>query len=409
MDVTVIVILNIQLIIQILIQILIQIIHAMGGATYRFQTPMVMRTKNIEDATMKTIIAEVTYKCNLQCKYCCVGNAEDLNFMSDETVINLHLKVSKWNEAGETTIIWHGGEPLLAGIDFFKRILEIQKSIPNHKFLNCIQSNGTLLNDTLFDFFEENEMKIGISLDGLRVAHDINRPYKNGQSSFYDTLYWIKKRKIGGAICILNKNTSAYIELIYDFSKENKIKFKFNPQNQMGRALINDDLELTNEELTSTYIRLFDLWYQDKREYRADIDLFDNITNGLIAINNRSENVIPYNCNFKNDCQYKFLCVSPNGDLYPCGRFVGEKEFLYGNINEEGEISDKLDNHIRQRFLERHKGLIECESCKYKELCNSGCPHTSYLAYNDIMQKHPLCTVYKKLYEYIQKKIFPES
>ena len=353
----------------------------------------------------KTIIAEVTYLCNLKCKYCHVSKLDNSVFMSELTLQNMHLKVSKWNEGGETTIIWHGGEPLLAGIDFFYKVLEIQRTIPNIVFKNCIQSNGTLLTDSSFDFFDDNDLNIGFSLDGIRVAHDINRPYKNDQSSFYDTLYWIKQKIKGGAICVLNKTTIENIELIYEFSKENQLAFKYNPLFQMGRALEHDNLGLSDDELLTAYKKLFDLWHDDDPKERARIDFFDSVFQGIKIINGEDGKIVPFNCIFNNNCQHIYLCVAPNGDLYPCSRFAGEKEFLYGNINEERDLSDILDNEIRDRFLERHKGLDECKSCKYLQLCNSGCPHTAYLAYGDIMRKHSLCQVYFDFYEYVQSKI----
>jgi len=358
-----------------------------------------------QDNPLKTIIAKVTNNCNLQCKYCSVGDVNDVDFMSDETLLNLHTKASKWSEIDETAIIWHGGEPLLAGIDFFKKILEIQKLIPNHKFINSIQTNGTLLDGTLRKFLKTNHFKLGLSLDGIEITHDLNRPYKNGNSSFQDTLLWIKRKKRRHACCVLNKNTYSHIEQIYEFSKKNTINFKFLPQYRAGRASDDTNLELSNDELASAFIRLFDLWFEDKPNERANIHLFDYLTSRLNKTKNESEVIPHYDCSFQNDCQYRFLGVAPNGDLYPCGKFVGEKEYLYGNINEEGEISEKLNNPMRENFLERHKGLKECELCKYKDFCNSGCSHTAFVTCGSIMRKHPACGAYKKLFEHIEKKM----
>jgi len=137
------------------------------------------------------------------------GDEKHNNTMDETTLNNLILKLAQWKKSGESHIIWHGGEPLLAGIDFFKKIVELQALIKNHIFENSIQTNGTLLNYEYLDFFERHNFKLGFSLDGCKTSHDLNRPYKDGLSSFEDTLKWMQEaraRKIGGkgAICVLN-------------------------------------------------------------------------------------------------------------------------------------------------------------------------------------------------------------
>ena len=355
---------------------------------------------------MYTIIAKVTHDCNLQCKYCYVGDDAEKGRMNDETLYNLLTKTAELNKGGKTSIIWHGGEPLLMGIDFYKKIIEYQKAIPNHTFNNSIQSNGTLLNEQFLDFFEENKFRIGLSIDGIKATHDQNRPCKSGKSSFESALNWVtelKKRKIGGgAICVLNKNTAPHITEIYKFAKEKQINFKFNPQLPTGQALINDDLGLTPEELADIYIELFDMWFFDNAEYIPRIEPFEGIIKGMgESKNKKHREVIPFGCCFRNNCAYSFLAVVPNGNIYPCGRFVGDNKFLYGNINS-GELSEVLKNPIRQEFIERNKGLIDCAKCEYQKICNSGCPDHSYLFYNSIMHKDPYCYTYKKLFKHIE-------
>jgi uncharacterized protein len=361
---------------------------------------------------MYTIIAKVTHECNLQCKYCYVSDDAETGRMDDETLQALLHKAAKLNTEGKTSFIWHGGEPLLMGIDFYKKIVEIQKTIPNHVFHNSIQSNGTLLNKTYLDFFEEYKFRIGLSIDGIKITHDKNRLCKSGKSSFEDALAWIdelKKRKIGGgAICVLNKNTAPHIAEIYKFSKEKQINFKFNPQLPAGQALKNDDLGLTPEELAKTYIELFDMWFFDNAEYIPRIEPFEGIIKGIgESKNKKHREIIPFGCCFRNNCAYSFLAVVPNGNIYPCGRFVGDTNLLYGNVNV-GELQETLQNPIRQKFIERNKGLTECTKCEYNKICNSGCPDHSYLFYGDIMHKDPYCYTYKKLFKHIENILINE-
>lgn len=361
---------------------------------------------------MYTVIAKVTHNCNLQCKYCYVSDDAEQGYMNKKTLSNLITKIAKLNVDGKTSIIWHGGEPLLMGINFYKSIIDIEKTIPNHIFSNSIQSNGTLLTEQYLDFFEENKIRIGLSIDGTKFTHDKNRLCKNGNSSFDDALFWVdelKKRKIGGgAICVLNKNTAPYINEIYNFAKEKKINFKFNPQLPAGKAIINEDLGLTPEELAQVYVNLFDIWFFDDAEYTPRIEPFEGIIKSLGESKNRKHrDIIPFGCCFRNNCAYSFLAIVPNGNVYPCGRFVGDRSFLYGNIND-GSLDSILQNNIRNKFIERNTGLKECVKCEYNKICNSGCPDHSYLFYENIMHKDPYCYTYKTLFKHIETVLMNE-
>jgi len=359
---------------------------------------------------MFTIIAKVTHDCNLQCKYCYIGDDAEKGGMDSLTLSNIISKIPILNTGGVTNILWHGGEPLLMGIDFYKTAVKLQNEIPNHKFNNSVQSNGTLLNNELVDFFEKHNFQIGLSLDGYKATHNINRPQKNGKSSFEETAYWIKelkRKKIGGSsICVLNKNTAPHIIDIYNFAKNNAINFKFNPQLPAGRAKVNFDLALTPDELADTYIKLFDMWFYDESDFIPRIEPFEDIIEN-IGYNKNSKSNIPSECVFNNNCANSFMAIEPNGNVYPCGRFTGNHDFLYGNINER-EFADILDNPVRDKFMERHQGLTECDSCEYKMICNSGCPNHSFLFYGSIQHKDPLCITYKKLFKHIEIALIDE-
>ena len=108
--------------------------------------------------THKTVIVKVTHACNLNCRYCCVGDNFDHQIISETTLDNLFKKLSVTST--DSTIIWHGGEPLIAGLDFYKKVIELQSQYPNHLFKNSLQTNGTLLTNEYLDFFKTNHFSI---------------------------------------------------------------------------------------------------------------------------------------------------------------------------------------------------------------------------------------------------------
>jgi len=204
----------------------------------------------------------------------------------------------------------------------------------------------------------------------------------------------------------VNKNTIPHIKEIYNFSREKRIYFDYKFQEPAGRAKINDELNISPEELVDSYINLFDLWVADDYEQRPSNRFFEWVIECIDNLaNNRGYIINPINCAYKNQCQHSFIAISPEGDIYPCGKFVGESDFLYDNINNSKTLSQILNNDIRKTFLKRHEGLAECESCRYLSMCNSGCPSNSFLFTGNIMSKNPFCYTNHKFFNYVSEKL----
>ena len=149
----------------------------------------------------KTVIVKVTHSCNLNCRYCCVGDVPEYQIIKENTIDNLFKKIA--DNCSESTIIWHGGEPLIVGLQFYKRAVELQAKYPHHKFKNSLQTNGTLLTEEYLDFFEQNHFALGFSLDGCKLSHNLNRPFKGGRDSFEITFKWYKeveRRGMNGSV-----------------------------------------------------------------------------------------------------------------------------------------------------------------------------------------------------------------
>lgn len=357
----------------------------------------------------KTVIVKVTHTCNLNCRYCCVGDVVGHSVISETTIDNLFRKLADYTT--ESHIVWHGGEPLIAGLPFYKKVVELQAKYPNHRFKNGIQTNGTLLTDEFLDFFQANNFSIGFSIDGCQISHNMNRPFKGGNDTFDIIFKWYKEAERRGmhpgAICVINANTAKYIKEIYAFAKNDKVAFKFNPQYPAGRASLNVDLGLDDEQLAKAYIELFDLWFDDAQGERAYINLFDNFVGGITKItNNQTSSIYGYDCAWANRCQKSFIGLSTDGDVFPCGKFVDQIDFLYGNINDDITLEKMLDNDIRKQFLTRHEeGVKECKNCRYLKLCSSGCPHTAHLFTGNLFSKNPFCKSNMLLFEHIEKRL----
>jgi len=319
------------------------------------------------------------------------------------------------------TFLWHGGEPLLMGVDFYKKAVEFQKEYANGKEIkNTMQSNAILINDSYLDFFEENRFSVGSSMDGPEHIHNMNRIYQDGSGSFKDVLsglekIWARNKKIrertpkgerphhlgGGVITILTKKNIERLDEIYEFFKSRKLSFKLNPLIKSGNALNNyEDFGIGPSEYGEALVKLFDKWYNEPGE-GIDIDPLSQIIGDLITRK-------PHSCSFSKNCGESFISIGPRGDIYPCGRFDGDLKNRLGNIHTSSLEKLIQLNKTSKMELKSCKNIKSCMDCSYEDICNSGCRHNAYMVRGKLTDKDFYCASYKMLFKHIEEKIMPE-
>ncbi len=362
-----------------------------------------------------TAIVKPTHECNLACKYCYVEEGAEQGRMSSKTLENFIEQMLSIPGKDNVHFIWHGGEPLLMGLDFYREAVNIQNRLnKNKKIDNCMQSNATLIDDKVLDFCEEYNFDIGSSLDGPEEIHNLTRVYSDGRGSFKDVwkgLQMLKQRNAelrkrakegehpkylgGGAITILTSKNIGRINEVYDFFKTNKMSIKINPLIKSGKAKNNfEELSIGPKEYGKSLVKLFDSWFYEK-EKGIDVDPLSSILGNLMTGK-------PVNCNFGESCRNSFISVGPLGDVYPCGRFDGVKEYWLGNVNETS--MDKMINSKSHLSMSKRK-VEECSPCKYNKICNSGCMHNAYMKKGSIQDKDYYCASYKILFEHLDKAL----
>lgn len=357
-----------------------------------------------------TIIVKPTTRCNLQCSYCYVDPDEELMNMDEQTLQNLLFQSPSLVESnGKVRILWHGGEPLLVGLTFYRKALAIEKEVQEEygvKIENSMQSNITLVDDDVARFIKEHNIHVGTSIDGPAHLHDITRKYPDGRGSFNKVMEGVENLKRNGvnfgAICVLNKTNKDHIREIYEFYKSIGLGLKLNPLILSKRVKANkESLGITSEDYLQALKELFNLWYYDPQPtiYVETIghEIIEPILVGRCGL-----------CSYgSTSCQEHFVSVYPNGDVYPCGRFGGKDEFLFGNINNT-DFSTILKSEKRKPFLERTERLEECKSCSVKSLCNGGCPHNAYEEFGTVLARDPYCSARRGIINYVKEKIKPD-
>lgn len=331
--------------------------------------------------------------CNMDCVYC-FHNSHNKNMekMSLNTLEKLMSVIIPAYE--QVTFIWHGGEPLSMGMEFYKKALEYEEKYgkENKKIENLMQTNLTLLTDELAEFLIKNGFKLGSSYDGIQ--NEITR----GKSS--EILNGRNILKSHGGNCgviqvVSKKNVTSLIES-YEFFKKRNINYSLNMY--ISDSENDDELALDIEEYIERVNELFDYWLMDKSS-NVRITLFREII-GFILFNRKS--ICTY-CS----CMGHWLAVRPQGDIYPCNRFF-PKQYEMGNIWDY-DTADKIfesQGYIRllKKAIERRE---KCKKCEIYKFCEGGCNNNA-LNENGIENNggnscRSLIQIYKHIYAKISQ------
>lgn len=357
------------------------------------------------------IIIKPTYGCNLGCRYCYLSSeTKRFDFLDCDFAIQIINQIKHFCEnhhRQNMTIIWHGGEPLLWGIDNYKKVFSfMRKEFHDYPYRNSLQTNLTLLTQEYIDLFNEYDVRLGFSLDGPQYIHDKQRVQKNGQGSFslvMNKLSLCKQNKLPiGCISVATKNHIGHMQEFYDFMNQNKVDFKMNPLFISGEAAKNENiLGLSVNEYAKLIIELFDLMFDDPNCQVSNSN-FVEVASSLIT--NKTAG-----CMLGENCQGNFIAISPKGDVFPCGRFCDNEYelFSYGNLHKVpmSEIMKKIylsDSYRRFEYINKS----ECCKCEFFSICHGGCLHDGYLKSGDFKHKTVLCPAYKQIFTHIKHKLY---
>ncbi len=351
---------------------------------------------------MLTAVIELTEKCNLGCTFC-LRPSFNAPLMSLEILEKIIKHLFEY-EKERIDFIWHGGEPLLLGLPFFKKIVEFQKKYNNNKtkVLNNVQTNATLLTKDFIKFFEQTGFLIGTSIQGPKGIHDKTRIDLLGNGSFERVISKIKQLKEkSSAIAVLTKDILGKEEETYKtlkkYSRGARISEYF-PGGKIPKEKGGDLSMPTPEEYGKSMIRFYEIWKRDKHplELRPITEIIQSFIQG------KSNGCIysQYSCNFI------VLGIKCNGDFYTCLRAAGNKKFFLGNVKKENPLN-KFPTYGKRNYKKRMNALKKegCLDCEFFNQCNGGCPQESLRLFGDYNHKTYYCKGRKMLLEEIKKDI----
>lgn len=318
------------------------------------------------------IIKTVGVACNLKCRYCWFNSLDQskVERMPEKLLEKLVRDYAEADDSGSFQFIWHGGEPLLAGIKFFEAALRFQKLyMAGAKIKNVIQTNGTMLTPNWVSFFLENRFKVGVSLDGPREFHDAYRITPRGAGSYNRIMKnLVSARKLGlkfSVIATVNKSNVGAPDELFDFFVGHGINsFGFNMVFERDSVGIPMSFSISNEEYADFQCRIFDRWLE-RDDPKLRIRHIDSIVGGMLGLPVRS-------CIYAGTC-HRFFNINSNGDVYPCERLTDAPRL--GNL-QESSLSDIVRASPYQAHCTMTNDLpSDCKSCRFLKVCRNGCTH----------------------------------
>ena len=348
------------------------------------------------------LIKPTSANCNMNCSYCfykCLSsNREQYSkgFMSEETLEELVRQAIAYAD-GSLTFAFQGGEPTLAGINFYKKALELQKKYnTKHLYIeNTIQTNGLLIDDAWAKFLAENHFLVGLSLDGPRKLHDCYRKDTEGNGTFERLMetvnLFVRYRVDYNVVSVITNETAKKASFLYKFWKRNGFRFiQFIPCMDEEHRRIPDAEKSCFAVEPVQYGRflceIFDLWYADFKQGTAmDIRMFSNLAQ--IAAGFQAEE-----CGM-NGCCNCYFAVEGDGSVYPCD-FYCMDEWKLGTV-ADGFAFLFASDKSKEFMLTSHHVAEKCKICPYFTLCRGGCRRWRESLLNEKLPVNKLCPAYE--------------
>ncbi len=338
--------------------------------------------------------------CNLACDYCyyshVAGNPTGISAIPATVLDPFFEDYMSHVAGGQATFVWQGGEPTLAGLPYFERIvtMEARHARPHTLIGNAIQTNAILVNDAWAEFFRQYQFLVGVSLDGPQAIHDARRTDARQQGSFRRVLRGIDHLRKRGVefniLTVLHKGNVGKARELMAFYREEGFKWvQFIPCMSFSAQGTNSDgvYEITPEEYGRFLCDAFDAWVG---EPALSIRFFDNFLN--VANGGQGEL-----CILQESCP-PFLVVERDGSVYPCD-FLISPEWRMGNIASDS-VFDLLRGDTYRSFQTLKPNVVpECKTCEWFAACHGGCPR-SRGATLGTPQVDYFCASYKEFYRH---------
>ena len=356
------------------------------------------------------LIKPASSACNMACKYCFYRDVAEHREQAFEGMLSLQ-KMERVIRAGmeyadhSCSFAFQGGEPTLAGLDFYRGVVELQKKYARSglEIHNAIQTNGMLIDEEWAAFLAENRFLVGLSLDGPAELHNLNRLDTMGEGTFNRVMRAARLMEKHGVefniLCVVTGRNARSVEKIYRFYRRQGFRWlQFIPcldslEQQRGE----EKYHLSAENYGDFLIRLFDLWYEDLQhgEY-ISIRHLDNWLSILLGGQ-------PEACSMTGQCAVQFV-VEGDGGVYPCDFYVLD-EWRMGTVGESS-FAEMQRGEVAAWFIQASLRVPnKCRRCRWYGLCRNGCRRNRMTLLDGEVDRNCYCEAYQRFFSQREKQL----
>lgn len=350
------------------------------------------------------LIKPASGMCNMRCKYCFYADVsshrqvENYGMMSDSTLETIVKTALKYAD-GHCVFGFQGGEPTLSGLDFYRRLIKLQKNYntKNVKITNSIQTNGFVINDEWAEFLAKNKFLVGLSLDGPKDIHDLFRLDAAGKGTFNRVMQTVSLFEKHGVeyniLCVVNNIVARQGIKVYNFFKKQGLQYlQFIPCLDSFDDDETHDYSLTPKRYANFLNTIFDLYYNDfKKGQYVSVRNFDNYVTMLMGKR-------PESCGMSGVCTCYFV-VESDGSVYPCDFYVLDR-YRMGNIHLHG-FAQLAESETALQFINESRHVDDaCKKCRWFQVCRGGCRRNREPFAGGKPTLNRYCTAYQAFFNY---------
>ena len=345
---------------------------------------------------MTPTVKVVSCGCNMRCSYCYYNQQDQgkIEVISDEILKQLIAKTLAFSDLDPVLFTWHGGEPMLAGMDLYEKIISIEECLQSDKKIeNHIQTNATLISKRWAQFFAHNNFKVGISIDGPEQVHNSCRLLNNGQGSFRLVMNGLEKLHAVGiypnAIALVSQASLGQERKIFDFFVDAGIKrFLLKPCYELLPTGKPTEFSISSQEFSDFMTNMLEIWLE-KDDPSISIRNLEQMMVGVVGGN-------PSLCEFSGKC---WLCpkVEIDGSVGPCDS-LSQQNYKFGNIVEDTWEKIYESDGFFQFLSGLNKSESVCGDCEWLRICHNRCSRYCSSPRKGIWSLNVFCEAKKEIF-----------
>jgi len=354
--------------------------------------------------SFQVVVKPVGSACNLDCTYCYYRCKETSGRIADELLEKFIRQYIAGQEEDPVVCNWHGGEPALLGLDFYRKVVGLeQKYAEGRRIENDFQTNGVLLDEAWCEFFKEHRFYIGLSIDGPKHLHDHFRTAKGGGSSFdqvYRAARYLRQYEVPfNALTVVNRVTARHPAEVYRFLTEDlgcrrlqwlpcvghkdfrttapghwdpaRMPVIGSPEARPGSSVVTD-WSVDPDDWGDFLYQTFSLWLKSGLG-KVFVNWFESLVGQWMG---KPAQI----CTLAPVCGRSLVTLEKDGSLYSCDHFV-YPEYRLGSLNDDCQLAEVVYSPQQRRFgMSKRDSLPDCcKRCQYNFACNGECPKNRFL------------------------------